>query len=97
MLEFLDLWDDLVALTHTDWESLHLYQHISKELVDLLDNGFRTEKNIVLLSPSTDFWLFLVECLQSFDIDEIDASFLSLFVMDSISKNADLVKSTDIP
>lgn len=90
VLDFFDLVDDLLTLAHGDGESVDLDQHVSEELGDLLDDHIGAQKDVVLLGPLVDFGTLLIEGLQTFDIDEVDASLLGLVVVNGVTHDADL-------
>ena len=68
--DFVDLREDLFALSQSDGELAQLDQDVSEELGDLLGNGVGGQKDIVLLAPFFNFSLVLVEGLKSINVNE---------------------------
>jgi hypothetical protein len=90
VLQLFNLGDDFLTLIHGDGELAHLNKHISEQLVDLLDDDVRSEEHVILLGPLANLGLFLIEGLETINIDEVDACLLSLVVMHDASQYAHL-------
>lgn len=90
VLQLLNLGHDLLSFVHGDGELAHLDQHVSEQLVNLLDDDVRTQEHIVLLGPLSDLGLFLIEGLETIDVDKVEASILGLLIVHGATKHANL-------
>ena len=96
VLQLLNLGHDLLSFVHGDGELAHLDQHVSEQLVNLLDDDVRTQEHIVLLGPLSDLGLFLIEGLETLDVDKVEASILGLLIVHGATKHANLEGRIDL-
>jgi len=88
--KFLDLFSDVFGFSQRDWEFIDLIENVSGELRDLFHEGFRSKELVVWLGPLLDELLVLVEFLKTIDIDERNASLLSLVAVSSSTNKSNL-------
>ena len=92
MLDFCDFVNQLFSFSHGDGELSKLDEDIAQKFGDLLGNGVRGQKDVVLLGPLFDFVLVLIEGFQAVDIDVGDLVGSGFVNVDDIGQNADLNK-----
>ena len=92
MLDFCDFVNQLFSFSHGDGELSKLDEDIAQKFGDLLGNGVRGQKDVVLLGPLFDFVLVLIEGFQSIDVNKGDSLSGGFINVDDIGEDTNLNK-----